>query len=43
MTNQAKKHQADAAPTYQNLFPDELLIIPTKKGLHQVAPRQLHG
>jgi hypothetical protein len=42
-TDQPKKHQAEAALTYQNLFPDELLIISTKKGLHPVAPHQLHG
>jgi hypothetical protein len=42
-TNPRKKHQADAALAYQNLFPDELRNIPTKKGLHPVAPQQSHG
>jgi hypothetical protein len=41
--NSLEKHQANAAQPYENLFPDELRNIPTKKGLHPVAPQQLHG
>jgi hypothetical protein len=41
--DRSKKHQLNAALAYQNLFPDELPIIPAKKGLHPVAPQQLHG
>jgi hypothetical protein len=38
-----KKHQAGAMLPYRNLFPDKLPIIPTKKGLHPVAPLSAHG
>jgi hypothetical protein len=41
--DQTKKHQVNAALAYQKLFPDELRIIPTKKGLHPVAPLQSRG
>jgi hypothetical protein len=38
-----KKHQAGAAGTCLNLFPDELPLIPAKKGLHPVAPHSARG
>jgi hypothetical protein len=43
MLSQLKKHQAEAALAYQKLFPDELRNIPTKKGLHPVAPLSVRG